>query len=665
MNATSHRRLCCLVVALVCCTREPAAGQDVRQGDLRMRLKTIAAWDPEVNILSDQLELTPTDVVALPGERLLVATLGGTIRMVDRNDVLLDQPVLTTSQVGLQLQEESGMTGLAVHPNFAGDANRFGYGKLYTITTEHSAGNGGLSEEAVDFPFADAVHQDVIREWDLRSLVKDAGTQALPSLSVDDSREVLRVGQPGPYHDLFDITFDYSLSESHPDYGQLYISSGDGGDSKSNSSTSFSRKLAGQDLGSIYGNILRIHPDPTAHGLVRISQHTGLPAYSIAPTNPFNGDEAQEGRGATTLAEIYAYGFRSPYRMNFDSFAGTLLVSEVGESKMEEVSSVTIGGNYGWGAFEGTLLHHPDIELQGPSEHLGPVFEYGRDEGRAVIGGTVYRGSMFPELVGKYVFADFGQSLPSARLFYGSANPSDPDYGVIYEFDASLSESRYPISTDKDDVADASGALPDRIFSLGEDENHELIILAGQDPRTSVNSVAGAYIIRLTRGLGCDINGDGRCEVGDLDQLVRHLGLGQTDAVLDVDWNDSVDIEDVTAWLTQAGQENGTVYWPGDTDLNGNVDLADFLLLSQHFGQPATGWGEGNFDGRGGTNFADFLMLSANFGGRNGGMDRVTSSIPEPETNLLVMLGSALASAAMRRKHGCLRASQFKCLAQP
>ena len=611
----------------------------VEPGDLSVRLKTVAAWNPDLNLGSEALELTPTDVVPLDDGtgRLLIATLGGTIRVYDRQAGLLPEPLFNNQQSGLQLQQESGMTGIAVHPNFAGNPAEFGYGKIYTITTENSESNNGPSQGQVDFPFAGEVHQDVIREWDLGTIVGNATQSSLPNISLSDSREVLRVAQPGPFHNLTDITFDRSRGPTHSDYGQLYISSGDGGNSSTNASTSTTRRQASQDLSSIYGNVLRINPDPDAHSLVRNNANTGSPAYSISPVNPFARDEATESREANTLAEIYAYGLRSPFRLNIDSLLGTITFGDVGERNHEEISFVTYGGNHGWGKFEGTRQENDFVELAGPAPHSPPVFEYGRDVGQSVIGGVVYRGSIFPELYGKYVFGDFGQGGVSARLFYGTIDPTDDSLSQIFEFDLGRSEALFPVSTDEDDTIDREAALPDRLFSIGEDENDELLLIGGQDPRSAVSSVEGAFVIRLTRGLGCDIGGDGRCTIDDLNELVLARNSNSDSPLLDIDWNDALDDVDISSWLQQASAENDLLYRSGDTDLDGDVDFADFLSLSANFGNREANWTQGNFDGRDGTQFADFLALSEHFGAV-----ATVQNVPEPSFNVFALLAFLL-----------------------
>ena len=56
------------------------------------------------------------------------------------------------------------------------------------------------------------------------------------------------------------------------------------------------------------------------------------------------------------MPEIYAYGFRNPYRFAFDTANGDLIMADVGQNNIEEINRVTLGGNYGWAVKEGTFL---------------------------------------------------------------------------------------------------------------------------------------------------------------------------------------------------------------------------------------------------------------------------------------------------------------------
>ena len=98
-------------------------------------------------------------------------------------------------------------------------------------------------------------------------------------------------------------------------------------------------------------------------------------------------------------------GFRNPWRWNFDQPTGDLWLGDVGQGKWEEVNIVELGGNYGWRCREGAN----DFNTSGCGQGLiDPVVDYPRSIGNSVTGGFVYRGSQIPDLVGTYVFADYG-----------------------------------------------------------------------------------------------------------------------------------------------------------------------------------------------------------------------------------------------------------------
>jgi glucose/arabinose dehydrogenase len=133
--------------------------------------------------------------------------------------------------------------------------------------------------------------------------------------------------------------------------------------------------------------------------------------YRIPAGNPYAASAAcPDGNGSQPCAEIYAYGFRNPWRWSFDRATGDLWVADVGQSAVEEVDRVVAGGNYGWRCFEGTQPFNPDCGPEAGTS-LAPVAEYTHAAGRAITGGFVYRGTAFPALVAHYLFADFGSGL--------------------------------------------------------------------------------------------------------------------------------------------------------------------------------------------------------------------------------------------------------------
>lgn len=141
--------------------------------------------------------------------------------------------------------------------------------------------------------------------------------------------------------------------------------------------------------------------------------------YSIPNDNPWLSEEGEY------LEEFYALGTRSPYTMRYDTVANRIWVADVGAADIEEISTVEKGDNLQWPYLEGTRrnIDHPAGGLIGVEKP--PVLAYGRDVGRSITGGEVYRGGKFTDLYEKYLFTDFH----SNRLMAIDANaqPGDPE----------------------------------------------------------------------------------------------------------------------------------------------------------------------------------------------------------------------------------------------
>jgi glucose/arabinose dehydrogenase len=163
--------------------------------------------------------------------------------------------------------------------------------------------------------------------------------------------------------------------------GFLWITFGDGG---STGDDSFGH---GQNPHTLHGAVLRIDVD-------------GDRPYAIPPDNPF----ADGKRGAP---EVWAYGFRNPWRIAFSESNGFLFVADVGQWSFEEVNITPLdepGKNYGWPIVEGERCFQT-LECEAENFTAAALI-YGRNEGCAVIGGPVYRGDAIPELTGTYLFGD-------------------------------------------------------------------------------------------------------------------------------------------------------------------------------------------------------------------------------------------------------------------
>jgi len=187
------------------------------------------------------------------------------------------------------------------------------------------------------------------------------------------ARDVLLIEQPYSNHNGGHLAFG-------PD-GYLYVGLGDGGSAGDPLDNA-------QDLQSLLGKLLRIDPRPTE----------GTP-YGIPVNNPFVGEEGAR-------PEVWAYGLRNPWRFSFDRLNGDLWIADAGQDRREEINlqrTSTGGDNYGWDGYEGTLVYEEPL----PDDVEDPAYEYGRELGRAVVGGYVYRGARIPALQGAYVFGDF------------------------------------------------------------------------------------------------------------------------------------------------------------------------------------------------------------------------------------------------------------------
>ncbi|HET6822310.1 MAG TPA: PQQ-dependent sugar dehydrogenase [Anaerolineales bacterium] len=287
----------------------------------------------------------------------------------------LEQPFLDLRAQVMELNsfyDERGLLGLAFHPEFASN------GCFYV---SYSAPlQDGLSPEEWD-------HTTYISEFGVSD---DNPNQADP----ESERVLLAIDKPGYNYEAGHIAFG-------PD-GYLYIATGDSVRDPAVEAGKFA-----QDTMSLLGKILRIDVNGTGGA----GQN-----YAIPADNPF-----VSGGGRS---EIFAYGFRNPYRFSFDvSSSGKpgLFVADVGQARVEEVSLVEAGGNYGWPIREGTTCFNSQNWNQ-PLESCAtrmlsePIIAYAHEgDLSAIIGGVVYRGEAIPELKDSYVFGDWGRG--NGRLF--------------------------------------------------------------------------------------------------------------------------------------------------------------------------------------------------------------------------------------------------------
>ena len=324
---------------------------------------------------------SPVALLQAPGSgsRWFVVEQGGRVRVFPDNAAVTTSSSFVDITARVRSGGEMGLLGMAFHPQFPANPR---------VYLSYTTGASQLQSRISEFRSADG------------------------GATLDPASEVvlLTVDQPATNHNGGNISFG-------PD-GLLYIGLGDGG----SGGDPFGTIGNGQNLQTLLGKMLRID----------VNGSTGAVPYRIPAGNPFAANGlCNAGAGAQACPEIYAYGFRNPWRWSFDSSSGELWVGDVGQNLWEEVDRVTVGGNYGWRCREGA---HAFNSTCGPANNLiDPIAEYGHSVGVSITGGFVYRGTAIPSLAGRYVFGDFS----SGRIWH-IARDTTPTLTMTTGFDSAL-----------------------------------------------------------------------------------------------------------------------------------------------------------------------------------------------------------------------------------
>jgi hypothetical protein len=367
----------------------------------------------------------------LAANRFFVADMNGNVYTLDKASKKFT-PYITFPEIFPKYATErfgSGVSEIIFDPNYAKN------GKFYTVhvedpskpgsnqpTNAHTPGlnlDGYTTTPVVNPPAGDVMNESVLVEW--------TDTNIKNFTFEGTARELLRVGFNTPIHPMGDILFNPLAKPGSADFGNLYVSMGDGGSGETPGPTQFTP----QSLSALQGKILRITPDLALRPKDKLGANGRYRIPTTGPdANPFISTPGARG-------EIFAYGFRNPHRMNWDEVTNTLLVDDIGLHSWEEVNIVTKGGNYGYSQREGNELlivpgggktatqANPQVpfpesdlltvqSIEKPVAPLYPVAVYSHNEGDAIGSGFVYRGKKMPEMAGKYIFTD----MTTGRLFY-------------------------------------------------------------------------------------------------------------------------------------------------------------------------------------------------------------------------------------------------------
>lgn len=330
------------------------------------------------------LEFTRPIVVTHAGDgsnRVFVAEQEGIIKVFNNDQEAEEATVFLDIEeqvVYADDKNEEGLLGFAFHPKFKQNGEFFVY---YTST-----------------------EADLLSKISRFRVSKDNPNVADPA----SEEVILRVPQPYWNHNGGTIVFGGD--------GFLYIALGDGGSGNDPHGN-------GQNLTTLLGSILRIDIDHKSDGK----------NYSIPKDNPFVGKTIPTGpRGKMVPAceEIYAYGLRNVWRMAFDRQTGTLWAGDVGQNLWEEINIIRSGGNYGWNIREAKHWFRPDGNDAERPDLIDPILEYHHTIGKSITGGSVYRGTRVPELVGKYIYADYVSGLLWALEYDAAAGKIVANYSL-------------------------------------------------------------------------------------------------------------------------------------------------------------------------------------------------------------------------------------------
>jgi glucose/arabinose dehydrogenase len=388
--------------------------------------------------------LTAPICLAAPNDgtgRLFVADQAGVVWVLEADGTRRDDPFLNISDRVVRLDpgyDERGLLGLALHPEFKKNGKIFVY---YSAPLRKGAPEG-----------FDHTGRLSLFNLSLRALSNK--TDGLYAIDPTSEKVIMEVDEPQPNNNGGSIAFG-------PD-GLLYLALGDGGRAD-DIGVGHAPEGNGQNLSTPLGKILRIDVDTATKGK----------AYGIPHDNPFS-----LGGG---IPEIFAYGFRDP-KISFDLGGNhSILASDPGQIRWQEIDLVVRGGNYGWNIKEGShcfnsqdrsiqIYSCPGIGRDG-RPLLDPFIEYSAGLVSKVVGGFVYRGIGASWLNGSYILGDrsWSYNQPDGRLMVAFPSANGRMWNV----------SELKVAGMK------NGRIGAYIMALGEGADGEIYLLTSRSPGPS------------------------------------------------------------------------------------------------------------------------------------------------------------------------------------
>lgn len=504
--------------------------------------------------------------------RIFVTSLFGKVYVFPNDSNVTQSQVKTFLDIVnlARYDGEMGLLGIAFHPNYASN------GYFYVNYNDVNTGKTTISRFSRSA--GDPNKADSLSEF-----------------------KILQIYQPYDNHKGGQIFFGTD--------GYLYIGMGDGG-------SQGDPENRAQNKDTLLGKILRIDVNSTSGSL----------NYSIPPDNPF----AVIG-GAK---EVYAYGFRNPWRFSQDPVTNLIYVGDVGQNSFEEIDILRNGKNYGWRITEGTHCYNPSVGCD-TSGITMPIKEYSHSGGDcSITGGYVYRGQRRPELTGAYVYGDYcskkivmlrynngaviqDSTLTNAAGFILSFGTDQNNElytlcqnGVIYRFNKSSLTTNVNIT-----------AIPDGIYDdvndrLNMKDSVKIYLREVISPFAIVDSASG-ILDSITFSVSVTFN---RAISGSYYLVIKHRnsletwskngGINYTAAInTDYDFTSAIDQSYGSNMILKNGK---WCLYSGDINQDGFINGNDFTFYSSQFG--TSGYLSSDLNGDRIVNGNDFTIFSNNFG---------------------------------------------------
>ncbi|MFJ3528318.1 PQQ-dependent sugar dehydrogenase [Streptomyces sp. NPDC090132] len=361
-------------------------------------------------------------LAVLPDKSVVHTARDGTVRLTDAAGT-----TKTAAKLNVYTHDEEGLQGVAADPDFA--TNRYLY-LYYSPVLDTPAGDAPVTGTAADFE-AWKGHLNLSRFTMKADGTLDTASEKVVLEVANDRGQCCHVGG--------DIDFDAA--------GNLYLTTGDDTnpfesagyapiDERTERNPQFDAQRSAGNTNDLRGKLLRIKP--TADG-----------GYTVPAGNLFAPGTEK------TRPEIYAMGFRNPFRMSVDKQSGAVYVGDYGPdagttdanrgpSGQVEFDRVTAPGNFGWPYCTGTNTASETYnEYTFPSGPSGAKYD--------CAGGPANNS-----------FRNTGRStLPSVQpawIRYGGDAGSPPEFGggsespmggPVYHYDADLDSAvKFPESLD-------------------------------------------------------------------------------------------------------------------------------------------------------------------------------------------------------------------------